>query len=201
MFPGAPVILHGHNRNLGWASTVNHPDFIDVYVLDINPDNPYQYRFDGKWLDLDVRTAAIKVKLFGPISWTFKRETLWSVYGPVLRRPHGTYAVRYVGMGGVRQLEQWYRMNKTRDLGEWLDAMRMMAIPMFNFGYADGNGNICYLYNGNLPVRAESYFDDFLAPDPACYLTDEEIGITPDSVAAEEAARWPVPVQQQEAAA
>jgi radical SAM protein with 4Fe4S-binding SPASM domain len=58
--------------------------------------------------------------------------------------------------------------------------------------------NIC---NGNLRVRAESYFDDFLAPDPACYLTDEEIGIAPDSAAAEEAARWPVPVQRQGAAA
>jgi radical SAM protein with 4Fe4S-binding SPASM domain len=55
--------------------------------------------------------------------------------------------------------------------------------------------NIC---NGNLRVRAERYFDDFLAPDPACYLTDEEIGIEADSPAAAEAARWPVPVQREE---
>jgi radical SAM protein with 4Fe4S-binding SPASM domain len=48
--------------------------------------------------------------------------------------------------------------------------------------------------NGNLRVRAERYFDDFLAPDPACYLTDEEIGIGPST--ATEAARWPVPVQE-----
>ncbi len=50
--------------------------------------------------------------------------------------------------------------------------------------------------NGNLRARAESYFGDFLAPDPACYLTDEEIGIVPGSPEAEEAARWPVPVQE-----
>jgi radical SAM protein with 4Fe4S-binding SPASM domain len=49
--------------------------------------------------------------------------------------------------------------------------------------------------NGNLRARAESYFGDFLAPDPACYLTDEEIGIAPGTPAAEEAAAWPVPVQ------
>lgn len=47
--------------------------------------------------------------------------------------------------------------------------------------------------NGNLRARAESYFDDFLAPDPACYLSDEEIGVSPGSV--EAAAEWPVPVQ------
>ncbi|MGQ9571908.1 MAG: radical SAM protein [Dehalococcoidia bacterium] len=52
--------------------------------------------------------------------------------------------------------------------------------------------NIC---NGNLRVRAERYFGDLLAPDPACYLTDEEIGIAPGTEAAAEAARWPVPVQ------
>jgi radical SAM protein len=49
--------------------------------------------------------------------------------------------------------------------------------------------------NGNLRVRAERYFRDVLAPDPACYLTDPEIGILPDTPEAEEAAKWPVPVQ------
>jgi len=33
------------------------------------------------------------------------------------------------------------------------------------------------LCNGNLRVRAESATGDLWAPDPACYLTDEEIGI------------------------
>ncbi len=32
--------------------------------------------------------------------------------------------------------------------------------------------------NGNLRVRAEQYHGDMLAPDPACYLTDEEIAST-----------------------
>jgi radical SAM protein with 4Fe4S-binding SPASM domain len=31
--------------------------------------------------------------------------------------------------------------------------------------------------NGNLRARAEAVFDDMWAEDPACYLTDEEIGI------------------------
>jgi radical SAM protein with 4Fe4S-binding SPASM domain len=53
------------------------------------------------------------------------------------------------------------------------------------------------LCNGNLRVRAERYFGDPRAPDPACYLTDAEIGITPGTPEAAEAARWPVPVQQE----
>ncbi len=35
--------------------------------------------------------------------------------------------------------------------------------------------NIC---GGNFRVRAEAVSDDLWAPDPACYLTDEEIGIS-----------------------
>jgi penicillin amidase/acyl-homoserine-lactone acylase len=157
LFPGMPVITHGHNRDLGWAFTVNRPDLTDVYVLEINPEDPYQYRFDGEWLDLEVREAPIKVRLLGRLRWTVKEEVLWSVYGPVLRRPHGTYAIRYAGYGEVGIYEQLYRMNRARNLEEWLEAMRIKGLPMFNVGYADRQGNILYLYNGRLPVRAEGY--------------------------------------------
>ena len=34
-----------------------------------------------------------------------------------------------------------------------------------------------HLCNGNFRVRAEAVYGDVWAPDPACYLTDEEIGI------------------------
>src|SRR3990172_2339571 len=34
---------------------------------------------------------------------------------------------------------------------------------------------------GNFRARAEAYYGDMWAPDPACYLTDEEIGIEKDS--------------------
>ncbi len=34
------------------------------------------------------------------------------------------------------------------------------------------------LCNGNLRLRAEAVYDDLWAPDPACYLTDEEIGVS-----------------------
>lgn len=156
-FPGAPLILHGHNRHLGWAHTVNKPDLIDIYVLEMNPDNPNQYRFDGQWKDLEERTAKIKVKLWGPFSWTVKRPVYWSVYGPTLKQEHGVYAIRYANMGDIRQVEQWYRMNKATNLDEWKAAMQMQAIASLNCAYADRSGNIFYLYNAKLPKRADGY--------------------------------------------
>lgn len=155
-FPGSPVILHGHNRNLGWAHTVNLPDLADVYELEMNPDNRDQYRFDGEWRTLEKGTASITVKLLGPIRWTFRRELLWSVHGPAVRTPDGRVcAVRYAGYGDIRQVEQWFLMGKARNVDEWMAATRMRAVPSFNSVYADRDGNICYLYNALLPLRRE----------------------------------------------
>ncbi len=48
--------------------------------------------------------------------------------------------------------------------------------------------------NGNLRVRAESATGDMWMPDPACYLTDEEIGLTPEQ-SAQFQAEWDAAVQ------
>ncbi|HET8644539.1 MAG TPA: acylase, partial [Vicinamibacteria bacterium] len=153
LFPGSPVILHGHNRRLGWAHTVNFPDLVDVYRLQLDPADERRYRFEGGWRELEVRTVPLRVKLLGPLRWTFRRPASWSVHGPVLHTPHGAYALRIAGLGEVRQLEQWYRMNRARDYGEWSAALAMGALPMFNTVYADADGHVAYHYLAALPQR------------------------------------------------
>jgi penicillin amidase/acyl-homoserine-lactone acylase len=175
-FPASPLIIHGHNRNLGWAFTVNHPDLIDVYRLTINPENPNQYMFDGQWRDREVRQAKLTVKLIGNLKITVKRETLWSVYGPALRNQGHTYAVRYGDIGTAGIWEQLYRMNKATNFKEWQDAMRLRQLPIFNAAYADKEGNIYYLYNGVIPVRDPSYdWKGYLPGDTSKTLWTEYI--------------------------
>lgn len=157
LLPGSPTITHGHNENLGWAFTVNSPDLVDVFVLEMNPDNPDQYLFDGEWRDLEVAKAPITVTLFGRFRWTVKRELLWSVYGPTVRQNHGVYAIRYAGMGEIGHVEQFVHLNKATNLAEWQAAMAEGPLPMFNVGYADKEGNIFYLYNGRIPLRTPGY--------------------------------------------
>ncbi|MCX5759098.1 MAG: penicillin acylase family protein, partial [Candidatus Hydrogenedentes bacterium] len=156
-FPGGPMIFLGHDENRGWCHTINRPDLADVYELELNPDNPNQYKLDGAWRDFERGTARITVRFLGPIRWTFKRELLWSEHGPVLRTPKGARAIRFAGFGEVGQLEQWYRMNKARNLDEFRAAMRLLKLSSLNTLYADKQGNLFYAYNAQFPVRAEGF--------------------------------------------
>lgn len=154
-FPGSPFMLHGHNANLGWANTVNNPDLVDVYRLVINPENKDEYRLDGKWRKFDKSTARLRIKLWGPFSWTVSREVLGSAHGPVMRTKGGTFAIRYAGMDTVRQPLQYWRLDKAQSLEEWKAAMALQALPSINYVYADAKGNVGYVYNGLFPRRRE----------------------------------------------
>ncbi len=154
LFPGSPVILSGHNENITWGHTVNQPDLVDIFELEINPNNKNQYKVDGKWLELEQRVAPIEVKLIKDYRLTVKRELLYSIFGPSMRVGEKVYAIRYGGMDQFRQLEQWWRMGRAKNLGEFKEAMRVQALSMFNTGYADKEGNIFYVYNGLIPKRA-----------------------------------------------
>lgn len=151
-FPGAPCILHGCNEFLGWAHTVNNPDKLDIYQLQIHPKNKLQYKYDGEWLDLEERTAHLKVKMKGlvlPIS----KKAYWSKYGPTLITEQGAFSLRMPSLMDIRGMEQWYRFNKAKNFTEFKTALNMLAIPGYNIVYADKYDTIFYISNGRIPVR------------------------------------------------
>ena len=153
LFPGAPVVLHGHNDLLGWAHTVNKPPLIDVYALEMNPRAPHQYRYGGKWLPLEEARADLPLDL-GVFTVTFHKTVYRSVHGPVYETGGHFYALRYAAIDrALTSVWQWYRMDKARSLEEWKQAMRLQGIPMFNTVFADRE-NILYVYNALLPLRA-----------------------------------------------
>jgi acyl-homoserine-lactone acylase len=154
-FPGSPFMLHGHNAHLGWANTVNNPNLSTVYQLKIDPGNSERYKLDDAWKTLEKRIVHIRVKRPDGGFDTIDREVLRSVHGPAVRTDHGVFAVRYAGLDEVRQPEQYYRLNKARNMAEWKAAMSLGVLPSINYVYADEKGNIGYVYNGRFPVRKE----------------------------------------------
>ena len=150
VFPGGCLIFHGTNENLGWAHTVNYMDKIDVFQLEINPANKNQYRFDGQWVDLEVNKARLKVK---GIPITIGKKVYWSKYGATLKGKNGVFSLRLPANMDIRALEQWYRMNKSRNFTEFYRAVSMNNLSMFNIVYADRYDTIFYISNGKIPQR------------------------------------------------
>ncbi len=157
IIPGGVSIGHGANQYLGWTHTVNSPDFTDVYKLEMNPENPLQYKFDGKWETLMERPIKLKVKVAGLI-FSKKITTYWSKYGPTLKNDKGYYSMRFsVAMSSLKMPEQHYWMNKATNFKEFSKALDMQALSCFNIVYADRDDNIFYISNGLIPYRDKSY--------------------------------------------
>ncbi|ALE17231.1 Penicillin amidase family protein [Altererythrobacter epoxidivorans] len=156
-FPGSPFPFLGHNEDLGWTNTVNRPDMVDVYELDVSKEvignnHRLMYQFGDEWLELESEEVTLPVKI-GPVVIPVERMVYRSVHGPVIKNDKGYFAIRYGGIDNLGQLDAYYRLNKAKTLDEWQTQLARMDIPSTNFIYADKAGNIAYVYNAALPDR------------------------------------------------
>ncbi|HLJ45078.1 MAG TPA: acylase [Bryobacteraceae bacterium] len=147
---GSPVISIGFNDHLGWSHTVNTIDAADVYELTPSGDG---YRYDGAVRPFEVTHHAIKVKKdagMQTVDLTIRR----SIQGPVVQERGGKmYALRVAGLDAPGAAEEWWDMDRARNVKEFEAALRRLQIPMFNVVYADRDGHILYVFNGTVPVR------------------------------------------------
>ena len=190
LFIGAPALGVGFNEHHGWGATVNQPDLVDVYVLEIDPEDDNRYRVDGEWLELEAFDIPIKVQLWGWLPWTVKEKGYRSIHGPVMKTDHGTYALRYAGMDEIRQVEQWLAMSAATSFAEWQEAMALQHIASFNFVYANADGDIHFVHNAMMPRRAAGWqwnqylpgdrrdliWDDYLTPSELPNVTNPPSG-------------------------
>ena len=153
-FAGAPCILTGTNKNLGWTHTVNYPDKTDIFQLEmIDRKN---YKFDDQILQLKTFKAKAYIKILG-IPIRVKKKYYESIYGPTLKNKNGFYSVRTASLFHIRALEQWWKMNKAQNFTEFYNILKMNQIPGYNIGYADKNDTIFYISNGIIPKRNDAY--------------------------------------------
>jgi len=157
VIPGSPVMLAGAGPNGGWGISPAHPDLVDIYTLEANPNDRYFYRFDGEWRRLQTRESRVVTRLWGPIRITFRREVLRSVQGPVIRSANGLYAIHYAGLDDLTGVEAFFRLNKARDFDAFNAALATGSIPGMSFVYADRTGRIADIYAGPLPQRPTGF--------------------------------------------
>lgn len=151
--PEIPGISIGHNEYGSWGLTVYRTDGEDLYVYELNPDNPNQYRHKGAWVDMEQVSETIKIK--GQEDHTVQLS--YTLHGPVTlidTDNNVAYAVRcaWLEPGGSPYLAS-LRMDQAKTWEEFREACNYSHIPGENMIWADKKGNIGWQAVGIAPIR------------------------------------------------
>jgi acyl-homoserine lactone acylase PvdQ len=175
--PGLPLSSLGHNRYCSVAMTTGGPDAADVYEEELNPANRRQYRYDGQWRDMTVRTERIRVKEDGQVREQ-QFEIEYTHHGPIVaHRSDKAYAMKLPYFDQFRLPEQSYRMATARNLEEMKKALALFQLMEQNVMVATVDGDIFYLRNGRVPIRPKGF--DWKRPVPGSTPASEWLGIHP----------------------
>ena len=151
--PTIPGISIGHNQYGAWGLTVFSTDGEDLYVYETNPDDPLEYRYQGRWERMRVIRETIRVKDADPVTVELK----YTRHGPVVHENPGrsvAFAVRAAWMeqGGSPYLAS-LRMDQARTWEEFVEACNYSNIPGENMIWADRTGTIGWQAVGIAPIR------------------------------------------------
>ncbi len=78
--PGIPAIMVGRNERLAWGLTSSYMDDQDLFIEELNPENPEQYRTPEGWAEFVTRRSIINIKDDAPVTITMRSTQ----NGPVL---------------------------------------------------------------------------------------------------------------------
>lgn len=151
--PEIPGVSVGHNEYGTWGLTIFSTDSEDIKVYEIHPDNPKQYQYRGKWLEMEVIKDKIAVKEQDSIAV----EYLYTVHGPVVftdEALHKAVAIQcaWLEPGSAPYLAS-LRMAQAKNWEEFREACAYNFIPAENMVWADPKGNIGWQATGIAPIR------------------------------------------------
>ncbi len=179
-FPGTPGVVVGHNEHCAWGLTTAWHDAQDLYVEKINPANPHEVEFEGRWERVEVVQEIILVK---DRPEPVVEEVLITRHGPIISKLVGEekpLALRWVALERSDLLRAVIEYDRASSWQEFRAALAHWSTPSHNFVYADVEGTIGYLQAGWMPVRTAGYG---IAPAPGWtgeyewqrYLTLDEL--------------------------
>jgi acyl-homoserine-lactone acylase len=147
---GFPLPSIAFNDSLGWTHTVNTFDGADLFAIRLLDGG---YSWDGVARAFETEEHVLKVKQ--PNGMAEDRLVVRrSLHGPIVAMTDSNaLALRVVGLDQPHLLGQYWQMLRARNFMEFQTALSQLQLPMFTVMYADRQGHIMHVFNGQVPVR------------------------------------------------
>ncbi len=166
--PGSPGLLIGFNRNVAWGLTALGADQADLFRLDTDLQHPNEYRWNGQWRKMVVRTERIKVKGGADVDLAVRETHLGPVTSAFCFRQPGDpeVALKRVPMCETNRdtIQGVFAMMRAKDGAEFAKAFADWRFPSANCVFGDAGGHIGFAVLGAISLRAKS------APEAGGYI-------------------------------
>ena len=155
--PGLPGVALGHNQHIAWGFTIFGLDQQDLYVEELNPENPLEYKTESGWKTMDVRQEKFLVKGAAPTEVDLK----FTRHGPILWEDRTNkdshrraLALQWVGSEpGTAGYLASLAIDRAENWDQFEAAIPRWKVPSENIVYADDAGNIGEHSAGLAPIR------------------------------------------------
>lgn len=169
--PGVPGFWWGSNGRIAWGVTNNVASTRDLYVEMVDPADPSRYREGDGWARFAEEPIEIAVAGEEPRRFTRRSTARGPIVNDIL--PAVTdggdppLSLRWVGQEHLDDVRAVVGIARARDWAGFRDALRDWAVAVFNFAYADREGNVGMQCAGRIPLRGRVKwgFRDALNPD------------------------------------
>ena len=161
--PGVPLILTGRSETLGWGLTSSYLDDQDLFIEEVNPQNPDEYRGLDGWVPFETRDSIINIKDRPGLTLRLQ----WSENGPVLspdiydlgtiRPPGHVTTLSWTALTDEdTSMTAGLALMQSRNINEALEAASQFTAPSQNLTLADRN-RIAMVTIGAMPRRDASH--------------------------------------------
>ncbi|WP_458726042.1 penicillin acylase family protein [Pseudomonas gregormendelii] len=151
-----PFASLGLNHDFGWSITMFQNDDLDLIAEKVNPDNPNQVWYRGKWVDMTSSEQQIAVKGQAPVTLVLRQ----SPHGPIVNDALGANVGKTpiaMWWGFLESpnpiLEGFYQLNRADTLAKARSAAAKVQAPGLNIVWANAKGDIGWWAAAQLPKR------------------------------------------------
>jgi penicillin amidase len=151
-----PFASLGMNHDFGWSITMFQNDDLDLIAEKVNPDNPNQVWYRGKWVDMTTSEQQIAVKGQAPVTLVLRQ----SPHGPIVNDALGSgvgktpIAMWWAFLESQNPiLEGFYQLNRADTLAKARGAAAKIQAPGLNVVWANAKGDIGWWAAAQLPKR------------------------------------------------